>query len=247
VLAVDPPAGIVLSLALTNETGLLVCKSGDQRKEVFFKDGQPVYVTSNSTNELLGEYLVAQGAIDRKQLDSALEILPRFDGHMGDTLVALGMVSAVDLFRAIAEQIRMRFRELLFWHEGVYEFYRDTRSRPNRPEIAIDPFQFVGECLTEAAFAPAPDTIADLKDAVVDRTAKADELIDRLADSDAVRHHLQHLTEPTTMEALILGLRSTSEQPELLTAFYIAVETGIWSMEGPQLPWRLAKESPETD
>ena len=239
VLAVTAPPEVVLSLAFEKETGLLVCKLKNRRKEVYFKDGSPVYASSNETKELLGEYLVAEGVLGQSQLDTALELLPRFDGHMGDTLVALGLVSAVDLFRAISDQIRMRFKDLLFWHEGVYEFYRGAVCKTEQPEIAIDAYQFVGETLTQFAETLDADRVfTELKDAVLDRTQAAAFLSEQLSVSEAVYTHFTALMEPTTVATSASKLKDEADKKSFLTALYIAVETGIWSIEGPRLPWR---------
>src|SRR6185295_11758334 len=50
--------------------------SGATRKELYFENGRLVLVASSEPSELLGEYLVRQGAIDRTELEMALVALP---------------------------------------------------------------------------------------------------------------------------------------------------------------------------
>ena len=247
VFAVDAPPAVILSLAKSRETGLLVCKDENRRKEIFFRDGSPVYASSNDTNELLGAYLVSEGVIDENQHKSALEMLPRFDGHMGDTLVALGMVSAVDLFRAIADQIKMRFRDLLFWRKGVYEFFRDSTCRQDEPEMPIEPFSFITDSLISyAETLDVNGTFKSMKDVIVEKNAEAEDLLERLSISGKLFMQIRDLDEPVALQSLTTPVSDEKSRQELLCALYIAVETGIWSVDGPPPSWRTA-ESLETD
>ena len=53
----------MLALALNFESGLYICQDGAKRKEVYFRNGQVVYVGSNEPSELLGEHLVESGVL----------------------------------------------------------------------------------------------------------------------------------------------------------------------------------------
>src|SRR5258706_3976350 len=94
------------------------------RKELYFLDGKLHHVASNNAHELLGEYLVRRGKLAREELDLALAVLPRYGGRMGDTLISLGLVGPVDIFRAIRDQGRDRVADLFLWRGGQLTFYR---------------------------------------------------------------------------------------------------------------------------
>jgi serine/threonine-protein kinase len=94
------------------------------RKELYFIDGRLHHVASSAASELLGEYLVRRNQLSREELDFALAVLPRYGGRIGDTLISLGLVGPVELFRAIREQGRDRVAELFLWKEGTLSFYR---------------------------------------------------------------------------------------------------------------------------
>lgn len=94
------------------------------RKELYFVQGKLHHVASSNAHELLGEYLVRRGKLARDELDLALAVLPRYGGRMGDTLISMGLVSAVDIFRAIREQGRDRVADLFLWSGGQLSFYR---------------------------------------------------------------------------------------------------------------------------
>jgi serine/threonine-protein kinase len=106
------------------------------RKELYLSNGRLLHVASSDREELLGEYLVRRGRLTREQLDAALGSLQRFGGRLGDTLIGLQLVDAVDVFRAIRDQGRDRVAALSTWDEGLVTFYRGTA--PTRVEFPLD-------------------------------------------------------------------------------------------------------------
>lgn len=111
------------------ETGVLFAERADEsgesvRKELYFVSGKLHHVASSNASELLGEYLVRRGKLEREELDLALAVLPRYGGRMGDTLISMGLVGPVDIFRAIREQGRDRVADLFLWKSGAVTFYR---------------------------------------------------------------------------------------------------------------------------
>ena len=106
------------------------------RKELYIDKARLVLVASTEPSELLGEYLVRQGAIDRAELDMALVALPRYDGRLGDTLIGLGLVDPVEVFRAIQNQGRARVADIFRWSTGRVTFYRGVA--PQRIDFRLD-------------------------------------------------------------------------------------------------------------
>jgi len=109
---------------------------GASRKEIYLDKGRLLHVASSEREELLGEYLVRRGRLTREQLETALGTLSSYGGRLGDTLIGIGMVDAVDVFRAIRDQGRDRVATLCGWPEGLVTFYRGTS--PQRVEFPLD-------------------------------------------------------------------------------------------------------------
>jgi serine/threonine-protein kinase len=99
---------------------------GTQRREVFFLRARLHHIASSNAGELLGDFLVRRGKLGREELDLALAVLPRHEGRMGETLIALGLVEAVDIVRAVRELARDRLIEVFTWREGSAELYLDA-------------------------------------------------------------------------------------------------------------------------
>ena len=107
-----------------------------RRKEIYLRAGRLLHVASSDRMELLGEYLVRRGALTREQLEAALAILAREGGRLGDTLISIGAVEAMDVFRAIRDQGRDRVAVLCGWHRGTVTFYRGTA--PGHVDFPLD-------------------------------------------------------------------------------------------------------------
>jgi serine/threonine-protein kinase len=142
----SPSFGMLHLLAkafLDKETGLYLCERKGVRKEVYVAEGQPVYVTSNQASELLGEYLVRVGVIDRAELDLALAVMPRFEGRLGDTLIALGLVEPLLLVRHIANKVREQLLGVFGWAEGRVSFYRNAAAPESSFNLGLEPWSIL--------------------------------------------------------------------------------------------------------
>lgn len=128
---------------VTRRTGLWLCERGGVRKEVYTMHGVPAFVTSNLAGELLGEYLVTKQVIKRSELDMALAVMPRFEGKLGDTLVALGLVEPLELFQHIAEQVREKLLDLFTWASGTATFYEGVNPPVSGFPLRLDAWEIL--------------------------------------------------------------------------------------------------------
>lgn len=127
--ALEP--GIATALAYAgarSASGVLLAQAGAQRKEIYFDRGRVHHVASTQPNEMLGEYLVARGLLDRGDLDFALAVLPRFNGHLGEALTGLGVLEPMAMFEAIRAQGRDKIVQIFTWSEGDLSFYGDAHA-----------------------------------------------------------------------------------------------------------------------
>jgi hypothetical protein len=141
-LSETPMLSVLAWLRKNAETGAVFVEapprsdSVRQRKEIYLRNGRLLHVASSEKAELLGEYLVRRGSITRSQLDVALSLLSRQGGRLGDTLIGMGVVEAMDVFRAIRDQGRDRVAALCAWKRGSVLFYRATA--PSHVEFPLD-------------------------------------------------------------------------------------------------------------
>ncbi len=129
---------VVSSLAHNRETGVLYLDDGRRKKKVYFVDGRPDFVASTMRDEMLGTYLVEKGVCMPMEMDMALAVMPQHKGRLGDALVSLGVLRPVELYRAVAAQVRGRYLEAFRWRRGEFLYVRDKESREETYPIEQD-------------------------------------------------------------------------------------------------------------
>jgi len=145
----------VHDIATGRVTGVLHLFDDTRRKKIYFNEGHMEFVSSTDKNELLGEFLVANGACLRMEVEMALALLPRYHGRLGDALVGLGILRPVELFRAISAQVRTRYLEAFRWRAGRFAFVPDVRCEEEVFPLGHDE----RELLRDAAFEAHPEEL----------------------------------------------------------------------------------------
>ena len=120
--------GQLFDLVIARATGLLIARDGAHQKKVFFVDGVPEFTASTEPSEFLGAFLVARGLALPMEVEMALALAPNYGGRLGDALVGLGVLRPMELARAVVEQIRMRFIELVRWDKGEAAYLDGART-----------------------------------------------------------------------------------------------------------------------
>ena len=121
--------GRLFALAVRRATGLLLVKNSELEKKVYFTDGVPAITSSTDEKELLGSLLVSRGLALPMEIEMGLALAPRYGGRLGDALVGLGVLRPVELVRAVVDQMRRRFVELVGWKHGYLSFTHGAVSR----------------------------------------------------------------------------------------------------------------------
>jgi len=152
---------IVSSLMHRRENGVLYLQDGKRRKKIYFVEGRPDFVASSVREELLGHYLVEKGVCLPMEVDMGLAVLPQHKGRLGDALVALGVLRPVELYRAVANQVKTRYLDAFSWRRGEFLYVRGRQSREETYPIEQDAHALMRDACTalhaselEAALAP---------------------------------------------------------------------------------------------
>ncbi len=131
-------AEVLQFVHIGRRTGTLAIRSPQGRGEVGFHRGRIINAWSPKAKKL-GDLLLSQGLLERRQLDEALRLQEseRPRRSLGQILVDGGLVNAVGLRKAVAGQIEETVYELVTWREGSFEFALDE-LRPI-DDIAVYP------------------------------------------------------------------------------------------------------------
>jgi serine/threonine-protein kinase len=135
---------VLFDRVVNKRTGLLVCEVGGTKKEIYFVEGRPEYVSSNVASELFGTYLVNEGVVSAGELDMALAMMPHYDGKLGDTLVGLGLVRPLDIFRHLTRQVRYKLVDVCTWQQGTFQWYPERVNNREAFPLDIEPYEVLG-------------------------------------------------------------------------------------------------------
>ena len=230
-VSIISPMRLFCDLALAGETGLLHFGIDDVQKEIFLVGGAPESVSSSNPGERFGEYLVARKVLGPNDLDLALSMLPHYNGKLGDTLVALGLLRPLDVFRLLSEQVRDRVIDVFMWSEGTFAFYRGATNRQENFPLGLDTFEILGASVLNLPFELCERRFAEMLDYRPTATGRG-----------RVEPEAFHLG-PTPREVLALldGSRTLrdwmaqfGDREELLTflrSLYLLVETDLAELD----------------
>ncbi len=224
----------VLGRALVDrDTGLLLCEHGEIRKEIYLEEGRPVFVASNLASDLFGAYLVARGVIDRAELDMALAVMPRFEGRLGETLSALGLVEPVHLVRHLEAQVRERLLDTFTWTRGRAAFYGGVEAPEGRVPIELDPFEILdsGAALRITAGLEDERFAGRGPDSALVTSPAADDLLraDPPADLALLLASLDSPQPLSRLEGMLVGGPGGGPaRVRRLVAFLLAIEAVRW-------------------
>jgi eukaryotic-like serine/threonine-protein kinase len=143
-LSVTPALRVLCRLAVGRATGLLALTAGAVRKQIYFVDGRPEYVSSNVASELFGEYLVSQKVLSDGELAMALAMMPHYGGKLGDTLVGLGLLKPLDVFRLLTRQVREKLVDVCTWSQGGFAWYDGRKNAREAFPLDLNCYEVLG-------------------------------------------------------------------------------------------------------
>ncbi|MES1206900.1 MAG: serine/threonine-protein kinase [Pseudomonadota bacterium] len=230
-LSIITPMRLLADLAVAAETGLLRFEGDGNQKEVFVVAGTPESVSSADAGERFGAYLVGRDILTPQDLDLALRMLPHYNGKLGDTLVALGMLRPLDVFRLLSEQVRDRVIDVFAWTEGTFSFYRRVLNRQESFPLGLDTFEMLGAGvvslpadLLEHRFAP----LGDLRPAAAARRRFDPEAFKLGPTPGAV---LDMLDGTRALSRWLASFADPDERVTFLRTLYLLVETDLAQLD----------------
>ena len=142
--SVTTPLRVLFRLMTARATGLLVVAVGGIKKEIYVRDGQPEYVSSNVASELFGNYLVTKGVLSDGELAMALAMMPHYGGKLGDTLVGLGLLKPLEVFRHLTRQVRTKIIDVCTWNKGGFAWYAGRENPREAFPLDFNAFEILG-------------------------------------------------------------------------------------------------------
>ena len=111
---------LLRSVCKSKESGVLTCFLGDNRKSIYFNDGQIIFASSSDNNDRLGESLLKYGRITiRNFLDATKHVRP--DIRLGTLLCENNSLTPEELVEGVRRQTRDIIMSLFHVQQGRYE------------------------------------------------------------------------------------------------------------------------------
>jgi serine/threonine-protein kinase len=188
-------------------------------------------VNSSLPSERFGEYLVAKEVLGRADLDLALSMLPHYNGKLGDTLVALGLLRPLDVFRLLSQQVRDRVIDVFCWTEGTFAFFRGATNPSDGFPLGLDTFEILGAGVVEL-----PSELLDQKfEPLVDYTPVPTNHVRVQPEAFRIgptpREVLQMLDGTRTLRAWLDTFPEPDERLTFLRSLYLLVETDLAQLD----------------
>lgn len=186
-------AAIFWDLLEEEATGRLLLRRGQVVRQIELFVGHPVSVTTNVREETLGHFLVTRNVIDVRAHREAMATAASQKKRLGETLIAMGLLSPRQLIQELTAQTRLKLVHALRWRDGAWSF-RPTASGTSRGN-ALDFAEVIvkGLASTAQVDTPAPELQAMQEQALMltERGQSMLEQIGRSVSQAFVKHFEQ--------------------------------------------------------
>jgi hypothetical protein len=104
--------------------GTLTCRRDPTEKAIAFREGGPIFATSNDPSDRLSDLLYREGRLTRAQRERADEALAHMQPgrRVGAVLMDLGFLKESELVPAVTRQLQTILYGLFGWDEGTFRF-----------------------------------------------------------------------------------------------------------------------------
>lgn len=129
-------ADICQLLGMGRKTGCLSITDRSNFGYIYFQQGRVIYASVLNRRDRLGELLVRNHVITRKDLSAGMERQSEEKGkRLGEILVEMGALSQEDLRRYIQMQVEEAVYYLFTWAQGAFHF--DTDQMPDEDGLLL--------------------------------------------------------------------------------------------------------------
>jgi hypothetical protein len=132
-----PFAPLLLAHAQQRHTLVLEVRRRQVWKRILLEDGVPVDCRSNLAHETLGRYMVLEGKLSEEEFTASLSKSAARGIPMGEVLLENGLVSAMDLFRILQQNLAKKLLDLFTWNEGELRWLEETPQSASSLKVKV--------------------------------------------------------------------------------------------------------------
>jgi DNA-binding response OmpR family regulator/curved DNA-binding protein CbpA len=126
-------------------TGALLLKRDKVKKIVFFKDGVPQSIKSNSLSECLGRVMVDEKMISMTECEESLKRMKSSKRQQGTVLIEMGCISPHNLQYALQTQMQKKLFDIFGWDTGEFQFNPTAEPPPDVINLGMTTAQIIHE------------------------------------------------------------------------------------------------------
>ena len=125
----DAPLPLLLhALHCEGRTVTLELRLRGLEKRIQFEGGSPVACRSNLLHETLGKYLVEKGKLTEARYQEALQGSVQTGQRMGEWLVAQGAIQPFELYRLMQANLAVRILDAFRWSEATWRLTGESEA-----------------------------------------------------------------------------------------------------------------------
>lgn len=138
-----PLTEIVQILGASRQTGTLVLDGEISKLSIRFRNGKPVQTESADNREKIGEILLKNNEIDRRDVIDAILIQKRYSENgdnkrIGNILIEMGTISPRIIDKYLSDQIIESLYEILSEKKGTFCFETEEANPETDEAIALN-------------------------------------------------------------------------------------------------------------
>lgn len=151
-LELQSSACILLTVFLHRFSGRLEIFQDDEKKSLFFENGNITFAASNIPDDRLGDILLSENKISQRQYDESVEELKKGKKRQGSILVQRGYLSMHELIHAIRHQIKKILFSIFLWKKGQFIFYLTEKPIKESVTLRENTLRLLKTYINEGAF-----------------------------------------------------------------------------------------------
>jgi hypothetical protein len=132
-----PFAPLLLAHALRQHSLVLELRRRQVWKRIVIENGVPVDCRSNLAHETLGRYMVNEGKLGEEDYTSTLSRSAARGVPFGEVLLENGLVTAVDLFRILQQNLAKKLLDLFTWSEGELRWLEGAPASASSLKVKV--------------------------------------------------------------------------------------------------------------
>jgi serine/threonine-protein kinase len=157
----------------------------------------------------------------------ALAMMPHYSGKLGDTLVGLGLLKPLEVFRHLSRQVRQKLIDVCTWSKGNYRWYPGRENPREAFPLGLQRYEVLGagamalSAEVVAAFGARLGAKQPQSNKVTNVRPEDFELghdVRKLYDSLNGRHTVSHLADRYTNDA---------DRTRFFRLLYLFINTGL--------------------